>query len=461
MRTATRLHPIIILALALPPLDAQSLEHRPVSPAINETPDRGTSTPPPWKPVLAQGTNLQVEITRHYPMRAHEAIEGRLLHPVFIEGKLAVPQNTLVHGTVVALEPDTKTRLHGRLRGDFTPFHTVQVQFDELMLPGGSIPISANQAADGAPVLRLASAGATPQRSIIGRYWAQTKSQMHDRVAYFTAPGLGDRALQMVYHQLPYHPERIEAHTMWSFDLTAPLSLPDSQVFVQTPATDPPPAKGKPETWSVNAMLAADLSSANAKPGDPVQAQVVEPVYDKDRQLVVPQGSVLVGKVTTAKAARSLGRNGKLRFTFQQVRFPEGNGQAVQGALAGATAGSQHELALDAEGTITPKNQSSAIAPILLTLLAGRALDEDNLVGNSAVASNGFGFVGRIVGVAAGNRNVAAGIGYYAAGLSVYENFLRKGRDVVFPKNTRIEIETTPLRAPVLTPDISKSTPTR
>jgi hypothetical protein len=70
--------------------------------------------------------------------------------------------------------------------------------------------------------------------------------------------------------------------------------------------------------------------------------------------------------------------------------------------------------------------------------------------------------VGRIVGVAAGNRNVAAGIGYYAAALSVYENFLRKGRDVVFPRNTRIEIETTPLRAPVLTPDKQASaTPTR
>ena len=52
---------------------------------------------------------------------------------------------------------------------------------------------------------------------------------------------------------------------------------------------------------------------------------MIEPVLDKDKQLVVPQGSVLVGHVTTAKAARSLGRNGKLRFTFQQVQFPEGS----------------------------------------------------------------------------------------------------------------------------------------
>ena len=75
------------------------------------------------------------------------------------------------------------------------------------------------------------------------------------------------------------------------------------------------------------------------------------------------------------------------------------------------------------------------------------------MTANTGVASNGFGLVGRIIGIAAGNRNFAAGIGFYAAGLSLYENFLRSGHDVVFPKDTRIEIETTPLRAPVLKPE--------
>jgi len=42
----------------------------------------------------------------------------------------------------------------------------------------------------------------------------------------------------------------------------------------------------------------------------------------------------------------------------------------------------------------------------------------------------------RIVGVAAGNSNLAAGIGYYAAELSIYENFLHSDLDVVFPRNT-------------------------
>jgi hypothetical protein len=434
---------------------AQTLEHRPPpmpAPAVDES-KASEIVLSPLHPVLPAGTSLQVEIIRHYPVKTGEDIEGHLLHPIFAQGKLVVPKDTLLHGKVVALDPDKKTRWHGRLRGDFTPFHTPQIQFDELLLPGGAVPISANRAQNGAPVLHLAAPGATPRQSLIARYWAQAKSQVRDRVAYFTAPGIGDRALQVLYHQLPYHPERIEAHTMWSVDLTAPLTLPNLVAAAPDPAS-PSAGPGKAEIWYVHALLSNDLTSATAKAGDPIQALVVEPVFDKDRQLVVPQGSMLVGRVSEAKAARPLGRNGKLRFNFQQVSFPEGPGQAVQGSLAGATAESRQDLALDAEGTITPRNQSSVIAPLLLTMLAGRALDQDgNITAQAGVASNGFGFVGRIVGVAAGNRNLAAGIGYYAAGLSVYENFLRQGRDVIFPKDTRIEIETTPLRAPVLKPD--------
>ena len=429
---------------------AQSLEHRPPTP--NPEPSKPAAVALA-EPVLAKGTSLQVEVTRHYPVKVGEPIEARLMHPIYADGKLAVPQNTALQGHVIALEADTRTRWHARLRGDFTPFHTVQVQFDKLELPSGPIRIAATPAADGAPVLKLSAPGVSPKQSFIARRWAEAKANMHDRIAYFTAPGKGDRALQLLYHQLPYHPERIDANTAWSFELAEPLDLPEDPASLPTPAPTVS-SSGKSEVWAVNATLSRDLTSATAKPGDLVEALVVEPVYDKDKQLVVPQGSKLVGKVAVARAARSFSRNGKLRFTFQQVQFPAGYNREVEGALAGAATEKTQDLSLDAEGTITPRNRSSVIAPLLLTALAGRALDEDgNLTLQTGVASNGFGMVGRIVGIAAGNRNLAAGLGYYAAALSFYDNFLRTGRDVVFPRNTRIEIETTPLRAPVIKPE--------
>lgn len=446
---------IAALFLGSAVLHAQTLEHRPVAnpaPLPVDPPqssrDNSVST---LSPVVPLGTNLQVQTDRHFPMKVNQPIEANLLFPVFVNGKLTVPAGTPLRGSVVALSPDRKARRHARLRGDFTPFHLAQVQFNQLLLATGPVPISTSGAIIGSPVLHLAAPGASAHRSFLARYLRQAASQFHDRIAYFTAPGFGDRALQLLYHQLPYHPERIEAKTAWSFELQTPVALLSAATPLQ-PA-DPPAPNRNPETWSVHALLTAGVTSATARSGDPVKALVVEPVFDKDHDLVVPQDSVLEGKVTSARAARSLGRNGKLRFTFQRVLFPQGANETVEGALAGATADRAQTLQLDAEGTISPRNQSSAIAPLLLTVLAGRALDQDgNLTAGTGLASNGFGFVGRIVGIAAGSRNLAAGIGYYAAALSVYENFFRPGRNVVFPKDTRIEIETTSLRAPVLAP---------
>jgi hypothetical protein len=441
----------LVFAVAIGPLllSAQTLQQRPETQPPAAQAQAATSE----NSELPKGTSLQVGSVRNYPVKLGERVEARLLHPLYADGKLVVPQSTVLHGKVVALEPDAKARLHARLRGDLTPFHTATVRFDEVTLPTGPVRIDAAAATGGAPVVHLTAPGVAPKQSFVAREWAQAKSTLHARMEYFTAPGKGDRALQFVYHQLPYHPERIEANTAWSFELTAPVNVPAQDLVAET-SRQAVAGANKPEVWSVHALLENGLTSATARAGDSVQALVVEPVYDKDNQLVVPQGATLVGKVTTATAARSFGRNGKLRFTFQQIRFPEGSNKSVAGSLAGAATEKTQNLSLDAEGTISPKNQASVIAPLLLTALAGRALDQDgNMTVDNGVASNGFGLVGRIVGLTASNRNLAAGLGYYAASLSLYENFLRSGRDVIFPRDTRIEIETTPLRAPVLAPN--------
>jgi hypothetical protein len=439
---------------------AQTLQHLPaeeLQPATAQVASvQNPASPSDEKPVLPEGACFQVEIVRPFAMKAGEAIEGRLMYPIYVADKLVVAANTPLHGQVLALDPDKKTRWEGRLRGDFTPFHIAEVRFDELELPAGPLKILSTTATHGAPVLQLSAPGTTRRRSFLASEWHQVVSQLHDRIAFFTTPGLGDRAREMLYHQLPYHPERIETHSAWSFELRESLTLPNYSAGLDSGPSVSAQSQNefKPETWSIHAVLSDGVTSAKAKPGDPVTALVVEPVFDRRRGLVVPEGSTLVGRVTTAKPARVLGRNGKLRFTFQEIRFPKGIERQVEGSLASADTEKTQNLSLDAEGTVTPRNQASAIAPLLLTVLAGRALDQDgNMTADTGVASNGFGLVGRVVGIAAGNRNLAAGIGFYAAGLSFYENFLRTGRDVVFPKDTRIEIETSPLRAPVLKPE--------
>ena len=109
-------------------------------------------------------------------------------------------------------------------------------------------------------------------------------------------------------------------------------------------------------------------------------------------------------------------------------------------------ASKNQNLKIDSEGGVQQKqSQNRVIVPMALNFLAGRAFDTDeNQILNRTVASNGFGFVGRLVGILADSRNVAAGIGFYAVAFSVYDLWLAHGHDVSFVRNTRIEVTTVP-----------------
>jgi hypothetical protein len=402
-------------------------------------------------------TPLSIQLLQHVPMKTGEALEGRLLYPVYIENHIAIPAGSILRGTVIQLDSDRGRRIHARLRGDFTPFHIPVVRFDQLILPDGALePIVSDSAKDGVPILHLSPVPGQKKGSLISRQIAQEKQRVKDAVAQVTAPGRGDRLVQFIYTQLPYHPERIEAGTAWMAELAQPLNLKlmDPQPVNQQKADPPRPSAEK--EWRLRAYLQETISSANTKPGDTFQALVAEPVLNAEQAVVVPQGSILIGEITQAKPARSFSRQGKLRFRFRQLKLPTGFTQPVEGTLAGVDANKSANLQVDPEGGISPKPQNRVLLPLVLTFLAGRGLDDDgSQVAHSAVASNGFGIVGRIVGIAASSRNVAAGIGFYGAALAFYDLCLARGHNVVFVKNTRIEVTTTPGRSPMSTPSPS------
>jgi hypothetical protein len=411
---------------------------------------------------IPSGSPLSVELLRHSPMRAGEPLEGRLLYPVFIENRIAIPAGSILQGRVIRLDADRSRRIHSLLRGDFTPFHIPVVQFDHVVIEDGTPQaIMCDSAKDGMLILRLSPPPGRKKGSFIGRQLSEAKRKVIETAALFTAPGRGDRLVQFVYDQLPYHPQRIETGTTWTVELAQPLrlqltddlsagSLDPPLAGTKDPVTGQPPElterqpKQAPE-WQLHAYLQRTISSAKDKPGDTFEAYVAEPVFNSDHALVVPEGSLLVGEITQAKPARSFSRQGKLRFHFKELRFPTGFSQPVEGSLAGADSDKSANLQIDPEGGVEPQPLNRVVAPVILTFLAGRAFDNgQNRTLNRAVSSNGLGIVGRIIGMAEGSRNYAAGIGLYGAALSVYDLWLARGHNVVFAKETRIEITTTP-----------------
>jgi hypothetical protein len=418
---------------------------------------------------IAPSTPLWIELPKHSPMRSGEQIEGRLLYAVYVGDQVALPSGSVVHGRIIRLDPDHNRRIHSRFRGDLTPFHVPVVQFDQVLLPDGLVaPISCSDAKDGMVILRLSPAPGQKKGSLLNRQWFDVKQRAKETAALFTAPGRGGRLVQFIYTQLPYPPQRIETGTTWTVELAQPLHVKlaagsqglsgDTTLVGKSGSTirsagDPAkqPADQTSE-WHLRAYLQQTVSSARTKPGATFHAYVVEPVFNSDHAVVVPQGSLLTGEVTQAKPARSFGRQGRLRFHFKELKLPSGFSQPVEGTVSGVDSDKSANLQIDPEGGVQPQSQNRAVVPLLLTFLASRAFDDDeNQTFNNAIASNGFGIIGRVVGIAASSRNVAAGIGLYGAALSFYDLWLAHGHDIIFPKDTRVEITTTPSRSPLKT----------
>lgn len=423
--------------------------------------------------MLARGTYLSVAATRVSPMKKGQQIEARLLAPIYVNNQLVLPVGTLLQGRVEALTPDRSARLWSRLDGDFTPFRHPMVRFDAIEASGGAVAIHAAAAQAGLPMISLTASTAGKRHALVAQAWNGMKQRVSDTKNFFTSPGVGNRLKQALYSQLPYHPQQIDAGTTWSFPLSEALPVSVLKASGNPTVYTPPQKKRKKPAratapraiadssphWLIHAELETSLNSRSAKAGDPIEARVVEPIYDAHHQLTIPEGATLVGRVTTSRAARSFGRNGHLRFSFQQLKIPSGATQTVQGSVTGAMASGGKQLTMDAEGNVSGKNNGSVLAPIALGLLAGHALDTDgNMTAQTGVAANGFGVVGRVVGFTAGSRSLAAGIGFYAVGLTIAHTWLHDGHQIVFPQGTRIDIDTAPLTAPILKPQTGITT---
>lgn len=436
-----------------------------------------SQTAPASQPAAAAGTipagaPLALTTDQPYPMRAGAEIHARLLYPIYADNQLVLPANTVVAGDVVALHPDHGRRVNAMLGGDFTPFHIPEVRFTHIVLANGtSIPFASNPAANGTQIYR-AVAPPPAKGGVIHREFDSALNAARGDLAFFVAPGKGDRLLQWVYGRLPYHPQRIAKGTSWTVETAAPIDVPAEPEAPAAAAAAPPrkprfwevqTAAAPPENseaWIVQANLADSLSSETSAAGQAIKAVVAEPIYNRDRTVAVPQGATLLGTVTRAKPARRFGRTGVLSFSFSQLVLPDKPVQTVETRLTGAD--SAANIALNSEGQAKSKPQDKIAIPLILALMAARPLDQDaghrggprDTAGKDAEGgAAGLALVGTIVGIAGGSPYAAAGIGYWGAGRAVYSRWIARGQKITFPRDTRIVVETTPRKSAPMKPD--------
>lgn len=387
------------------------------------------------------GVPLRVQIDRSYPLKTGTRIEGRLVEPVYVTDHIVLPVDTPIFGVIRGKQSvPGKQRASAMLDGDFTPLATAKVVFDSVELPDHSrLPISTQVVERTSSVVRMTTPKSASLKSRVSQL---IRDRRDEAIGQVTAPHKRDRVRQFLYGQLPYHPQEVWFNTQFDADLTSPVDVP-----VETGKTAIPILKldSSVPSGTLEARLTEALTSGITKPGTPVVAVLSAPLFDKERaHILLPEGTRLTGSVVQSSRARSFARNGQLRFVFRKIEMG-GSERPAHGMLAAAESGTGQNLVIDSEGSTKTTSPDRAVGTLLLGAMAASSLHHDEDGGTdplkAGVVSNGFGTATRLVVMIAGSRNLASGFAYYALSKNLYSKWIARGKDVSFPRDTRIEIE--------------------
>src|SRR6266478_5533963 len=417
---------------------------------------------------VAKGAPLQVALDQEIRVKqVGQPVHARIVEPVYAFDHIVVPVGSEVVGEITKIESLSEgKRTLAVLNADFTPLRKVEVGFHELVLPDGRrFSLHTSVTPGSGQVIDLVTAANEKEKKnavtdMASKKIKEAKQQAHEQWAnamkQLKTPGRIRRLERYGEAQLPVHRQYIPAGTVYFAELVDPLDF--GSVVMTVPMASSIGTE-LPEGSVVHARLVTPLSSATAKRGQDVEAVLSQPLMDGDR-LILPQGSRLKGTVKQAAPARRLKRNGQLRIAFSELVPPDGIDQKIVSTLEGVQAGKDANVKLDSEGGAEATTSKSRYLATAMSLgLATLAHDDD--AGSGAVGGSeigGFKLVGMVMGAVARSRAFSTTMGAYGAAVSVYSNFIARGREVEFPKNTAMQIGIG-TRAATVTPPVPEAAP--
>jgi hypothetical protein len=401
---------------------------------------------------VPEGTPLQIALDQEVRVKkVGQPIHGHTVEPIYAFDRLVVPAGTAATGRIMRIEGLSRTkRTMGILNADFTPARKVDIEFNELVLAQGKhIPLHVEVMPWSGQMMQLVSTkdekrkGATSQK--IDQAKQDAQRQWQDAMKEVKAPGKLRRLERFAIRQLPMRPQYIDAGTSYIAELKEPIDFGSEQLTAQQIASI---GTALPKDSLIHVLLITPLNSATAKKGEEIEAVVSQPLFDGDH-IILPAGSRIKGSVLQAQSARRLHHNGQLRIVFREIVPPDGIAQRVVASLEGVQAAKNDHMRLDAEGgaeASTPKSRylSTGLSLALASTSLRQHTDEDDLGGTqqSGIGGGAAGFklVGIIVSALVKSQPLGMAMGAYGASRSVYSHFVARGQEVVFPRNTAMEI---------------------
>jgi len=176
-------------------------------------------------------------------------------------------------------------------------------------------------------------------------------------------------------------------------------------------------------------ILLGGVSASESRPGDSFQARLVEPVR-LDSQVVLPEGTLLGGKVVRSTPPRVLSRAGSLLLAFTDLTLPGSTSIPALASVTAAELDQRSHTKIDLEGKLHGDRPGKLWMAINIGVTAGIAKEADDgtqllveaLVSTATDASTAG--TARIVGICASSLFLLT----------------RHGRDVVLPRFTEMNV---------------------
>jgi hypothetical protein len=409
--------------------------------------------------IVPRGTPLEIALDEEVRVKkAGQEVRGKVIEAVYAFDRVVIPTGTVVTGHITSLESiSTGQRTLSVLDANFTPDHKVTLEFEDLVLANGThMKLRTTVTPGTGNLMEFVQAkeeggkkGVKQQASEqVQAAKQRAKQTWNDAMKQVTEPGRMHRLQRYIYSQLPIHPHYLDAGTLYSAELEDPLNFGSTPLTAKMASTiGRRPAPGS----VVHARLLTPLSSATATDGEKIEAVLSQPLFDGN-SLLYPTGSSLKGVVLQAVPAHKLHHNGQLRIVFHGLQAPEGLEQKVTAVPVGVAAAKMEHLELDSEGgaqATSPKTRylHTAMAIGLAATSSGSDSDARDGGGEAGNTSNrvaggagGFKLVGILMGAFVHSQPLGMAMGAVGASRSIYGNFLSQGREVVFPKNTAMDV---------------------
>ena len=176
-------------------------------------------------------------------------------------------------------------------------------------------------------------------------------------------------------------------------------------------------------------ILLSSISAGKNHAGDLFQARLVQPVR-VGSSVVLPEGSLFEGKVVKSTQPRWLSRAGSLHLAFTALTLPGGGGAPLAASVSGAELDQGSRATMDSEGGLRGGRPGKAwmLANIGVTAGIGKVADDGAQLLIEALVSTATD---------ASTAGVARIVSASASGLFMVT---RRGRDVILPRFTEMEI---------------------